>query len=382
MNMKKKNRLLSLLLVIAIVFLMTTPIYAASDDAVTESIVPADARMYANEHYREALEVIENHQNYYGLAASKLEDATLGTPFVIYELNKSVQDEIYYYPILDSQNNIILLLSVMGTTQGWNIAVSEEWVDGLKEIDNITSDIVFYKSGDNLCAEDRNRIYMIEGEVDSNIGAFQYESYQRKKQDISDINTRFVKVDTNNVKITEADQYAMYTPGFSTSTSSSKICSLNNPQGQGNYGLCWAATVATICNYLNDTNITAKNVADTMGVSYEGGVRPHVAQQALRTYGISYNNLLGAVERMSWSNLQANINNKYPVYVDAQSSDSGHAVTAYGYSVAAGTNYVVLWNSGLNGGVGASATVTFKSSGTTFTYNNSTYTWTYSISKY
>lgn len=230
-----------------------------------------------------------------------------------------------------------------------------------------------------MCAEDRNRIYMIEGEVDSNIGAFQYESYQRKRQDISDINARFVKVDTNNVAITEADQYAMYTPGFSTSTSSSKICSLNNPQGQGNYGLCWAATVATICNYLNDTNITAKNVADTMGVSYEGGVRPHVAQQALRTYGISYNNLLGAVERMSWSNLQANINNKYPVYVDAQSSDSGHAVTAYGYSVAAGTNYVVLWNPGGNG---ALATVTFKSSGTTFTYNNSTYTWTYSISKY
>ncbi len=69
--------------------------------------------MYANEHYREALEVIENHQDYYGLAASELEDATLGTPFVIYELNKSVQDEIYYYPILGSQNlNIIALYSV------------------------------------------------------------------------------------------------------------------------------------------------------------------------------------------------------------------------------------------------------------------------------
>lgn len=382
-DMKKKNRLLCVLLTFAMVFLMITPIYAATDATITGSIVPADAMVYANEHYREALEVIENYQDYYRVSASKLEDAKLGTAFVIYELDKLVQDEIYYYPILDSQNNIILLMSVMGTTQGWSISISEEWVDGLKELDNITSDIVFYKSGDNLCAEDENRTFIIAGEIDSNIGAFQYENYQRKRQNISDINERFVKVDTNNIEITEANQYDMYTPGFSTSTSSSKICLLNNPVGQGNYGLCWAASVATICNYLKDTAVTAKNVADTMGIGYDEGAGLGEAQQALKMYGISYNNLLeSTADRMSWSNLQTNINNKYPVYVSAKTSGSGHAVTAYGYSVAAGTNYVVLWNSGTNGGTGASVTATFKSSGTTFAYNNSTYTWAYSISKY
>ena len=80
---------------------------------------------------------------------------------------------------------------------------------------------------------------------------------------------------------------------------------------------------------------------------------------------------------MSWSSIKTNISKKYPVFVSAKSSGSGHAVTAYGYSVAAGVNYVMLWNPGNN----SSITAQFKSSGTTFVYNNEIYKWKYSISK-
>lgn len=243
---------------------------------------------------------------------------------------------------------------------------------------DITTDVVFYKTGDILYAENEQRSYIIAGGVDSGTSSFQRESYESKKQDISGINTRFVKVNTENIEITEDNQYDTYTPGFSTSTSSQKICSLYNKQGQGSYGLCWAASVATICNYLNGTNVTAKNVADKMGIGYNEGGGLYDAQLALSKYGVQYNNVLDAQNRMSWSNLKTNIDNKYPVYVSAKTSESGHAVTAYGYLVAAGTNYVVLWNSGTQ----KSITATFKSSGTTFTYNNDTYTWKYSISKY
>ena len=154
---------------------------------------------------------------------------------------------------------------------------------------------------------------------------------------------------------------------------------------QGPYGLCWAASVATICNYLNGTNVTAKNVADKMGIGYNTGGGLYEAQVALSKYGVTYNNYndsLNAQNRMSWSELKTNINNKYPVYVESHVngniSDDGHAVTAYGYSVAAGSNYVIMWNSGSE----TSVTAEFKESGTTFAYNNKRYTWTYTLSKY
>lgn len=376
--MRKKHRLLGILLAFIMVFQMAMLAHATSSVTKADCVVPADAEAYANAHYRGALQVVEEFQDAYEVSDSELEGAKLGCPFVIYEPDKSVQDEIYYYPILDSQDNIILLMCIMGTTQGWNLSISEEWVDGLQQVGDITTDVVFYKTGDILYAENEQRSYIIAGGVDSGTSSFQRESYESKKQDISGINTRFVKVNTENIEITEDNQYDTYTPGFSTSTSSQKICSLYNKQGQGSYGLCWAASVATICNYLNGTNVTAKNVADKMGIGYNEGGGLYDAQLALSKYGVQYNNVLDAQNRMSWSNLKTNIDNKYPVYVSAKTSESGHAVTAYGYLVAAGTNYVVLWNSGTQ----KSITATFKSSGTTFTYNNDTYTWKYSISKY
>lgn len=382
--MRKKYSLLGILLAFIMVFQMSMLAYAAASVIKADCVVPADAEAYANAHYRGALQVVEEFQDAYEVSDSELEGAKLGCPFVIYEPEKSVQDEIYYYPILDAQDNIVLLMSIMGTTQGWNLSISEEWVDGLQQMGDITTDVVFYKTGDVLYAENKRGSYVIAGEVEHGIRSFQCESYESKKQHISEINTRFVKADTENIELSDTNRYDGYAPAFSTSTSSSKICALYNKQLQGSYNLCWAASVATICNYLNGTNVTAKNVADKMGIGYNTGAGLYEAQAALSRYGVTYNNYnasLNAQNRMSWNELKTNINNKYPVYVAAKPNDPkrlGHAVTAYGYSVAAGSSYVVMWNSGS----GASMTLEFKATGTTFAYDNDTYTWTYSVSKY
>ena len=88
---------------------------------------------------------------------------------------------------------------------------------------------------------------------------------------------------------------------------------------------------------------------------------------------------------MSWTKLKQNINCKFPVYVSAKSSDSGHALTAFGYTVAAGEKYVTFWNSGIrksNGAYGDIMSAKYLSNGTTFNYASKTFTWKYSLSKY
>lgn len=372
----------SVLLIFLMVFQVFAPLKTASG-AMVESSIPISAATYAKEHYQEAVEVVKTYDNYYKATATQLENVKLGTPFAIYELDELVQDEIYYYPLLDSKNNIVLLMSVIGTTDGWSISVSEEWVEELKKLGDITSEFIFYKSGDNLYAENKTDEFCIVGRVDSSIDAFRKKTYLNKKRAVSYAAGHFVKTNTRRIKITNENRNETYAPSFSTSTSSSKICSLYNKKGQGNYGLCWAAAVSTICNYRRGTNITPKAVADKMHIGYHDGANLYKAQQALNRFGVTYNNLnWSAADRMSWASLKLNINDKYPVYVAAKCPKYGHAVTAYGYTIASGTKYVALWNSGENNNKGKSISVVFKESGTTFAYNNTTYTWMYSVSRY
>ncbi len=381
MNIRKRV-LISFLLIFVMVFEFSVPL-SVSAVSIAEKVIPKEAENYVYNHYKAAIKSVKMYEQYYSITAEELENVQLGTPFVVYELAESEQDEIYYYPILNSEGNVILLLSVMGTMQGWSISVSEEWVEGLRKIGDISSEVIFYKSEDNVFAEKKGQMFCIAGGRDWNINYFQNKTYKAKQQEVSDIDEQFIKTDTNYIEITNENKNDTYTPSFSTSTNSSKICSLYNKKGQGNLGLCWAASVATICNYRRGKNITAKKVADKMGVDYNKGTNVSVAQQALKNFGVSYQNLnFSAVNRMTWTELKNNIKKKCPVYVSAKSSRSGHAVAAYGYTIAAGIKYVVFWNPGPNGGKGKPITVEFKSGGTSFAYSNETFTWTYSVSKY
>lgn len=377
--MKKTNKkLVSILMICMMLIQMFSTSVMAYSVGMEEIYIPEEATIYAENHYKEALAVVKKYSEYYNVTDEQLENLRLGKPFVIYELEEEVQDEIYYYPLLDENDNVILLLSVMGTTEDWNICVSEEWVNELNEINITSSEYIFYKSDEGLCAESITEEICLAGEKDAEIKEFSDQSYKTKKKIINEAIDEFEKTDvhnnTNNILLKD-----MYTPSFSSSTTSSKICALYNAQGQGSYGICWAASVATICNYLTGNNITAIEVADEMNIDYEEGAVPYFAQEAMSRYGVRYQNLNEySTERMSWESLKININYKYPVYVSAKAGKSGHAVVAYGYMIAAGVKYVAIWNPG----IATSITAAFKESGTTFTYNNKTFTWTYSISRY
>lgn len=381
--MKTFFRKLASIFMILVMLLVMIPSDNVLANSQGENNIPTDATIYAQQHYKELVEAVKMHNEDYNVQEIQYNDVSLGIPFVIYELDTEVQDEIYYYPILGTDGNIILLMCVIGTTEGWNLSASEEWVNELNKIGGIKSDLVFYKLGENLWAEDDKDIYEIIG--DKNLFAEYSVSrgYLEEKEKYSKENTIFKKTDINKITITSKNRKDTYTPAFSSSTTSSKICSLYNSKGQGNYGLCWAATVATICNYRKGTNLSASTIADGMNIGYDDGANIYEAQQALKNNGVQYNSVYGnSNTKMPWSVLKANIDNKYSIYVSAKAANSGHAVTAYGYTIAAGMKYIVLWNSGINGGKGSPITVSFYEDGTSFSYNNTTYTWTYSVSQY
>lgn len=374
MIMAKRKRILKLFLL----FFLVTQIFVPSKKVIgatnTEKNIPLDAIAYANEHYKEVINLEEYYKEKNKGVNIRFDDLKLGSPFVIYEIGESVQDEIYYFPLIDSNDSIILVMNVIGTTKGWCVSFSDEWVDELQKLDVLALDDNIFKSGDVL---------YVGNNISVNSSCANISNSQLKNILLFSTDKRFVKVDTEHISISDENIKDKYTPSINAVSNDSKQCVLYNKKGQGNYGLCWAASVATICNYLNGSNKTAKNVADKMHIGYNEGAGLYIAQQAMMAYGVIYNKFNNnAAYRMSWSELKTNINGKYPVYVSAKSSKDGHAVVAYGFTVAAGTPYVALWNPGVNGGKGDSISAAFSESRTAFAYANKTYVWKYSVSKY
>lgn len=183
---------------------------------------------------------------------------------------------------------------------------------------------------------------------------------------VNQFNVDEIVESTKNTSVLET-----YSPGFSTSTDTSKICFLYNAQGQQG-DTCWATSVATIVNYRKGTNYSDYDVCDKIGVEYAGGTIDD-KKTALEEYGLMYRK---SQSQSSWDSIVLNISSKYPLAASTFSGSSGHGVTVYGYRTIGATDYIVLWNSGMNSGAGATQIVMYSSSGSTFTYNSKTWTWT------
>ncbi len=194
---EKRNRIVSCVLILMMFFSMIFSSQKVLAANKIEISVPNEVEIYAKNKYLDAVDVVRLYSNYYNVTEEQLNDIHLGQPFVIYEIDETEQDEIYYFPLLDSNGNTILLMSIMGTTEGWSMSISEEWVDELEDIGDNTSEYIFYKSEDNVYAESEKSELCIAGEVDDDIENFKEKDYEEKQEIIDDATDNFVKTDVN-----------------------------------------------------------------------------------------------------------------------------------------------------------------------------------------
>lgn len=337
-----------------------------------DSKIPDEATVYMTEKYSEIIEVAIP---YYSCLISDPNNYSLGSPFVIYAPSEYNWNSVYYYPLIND-NEIVLLISLINTNYGWSISASEEMVDELNLI-NYAEDTswIFFLQNECVVAKSptaertildtshKNENCNVELASDDFLTYSEYlELISSSMNDIKKFNVDDAAEYANNADIVES-----YSPSFSTSTDTSKVCSLYNARGQQG-DTCWAASVATIVNYREGTNYSDYDVCDKIGVGYEGA-NIDTKLNALKAYGLNYRK---SSSQSSWNSIVLNISNKYPLAASTFSGDSGHAVTVYGYRTIGATDYIVLWNSG----TGSTQIVTYKSSGSTYTYNSKTWTWT------
>ena len=325
-------------------------------------------------NYDDILSIADESLMELGLKNLEVNQLKVEKPYIIYSFDSKC-NEIYYYPVSDClSDKIVFCIQVIDNNGEWSYDIGTEYVEILNKLQYKSHNYIFYTYENKIFVDDGNELYNLDGSYVERKKSYLLKMNMNKKIDyiIKGIN---IKNDTNSGNIScEIADKATYTPEFLNTASNVVVCGLSNQQGQGKYGLCWAASVATIVNYRNGTAYTAKNVADRMGIEYNTGGTLENASLALNLYGVMYKAIYNQI---SWTLVKKNIDQKRPIYVAATSSGNGHAVACFGYKVNNQKKYVYFWNPGTQ----STSIVLYKTAGTTFSYNNSVWTWKYTAAR-
>ena len=166
--MKKSIISITLIFTIMISMLSQTGILVKADDNLEFSFVtnssinfseyiPNEVNNYAITHYEEITDCVKCFKRYFNLDENDFTDINIGEPFFIYTDDEFKQDDIFYYPIVNDNNKIILTMSIINTNHGWQYSISSEFVDKLNEIDYYNIDYIFYKTNDTIIAESKKK---------------------------------------------------------------------------------------------------------------------------------------------------------------------------------------------------------------------------------
>ena len=346
--MKLQKRIISSVLIF-VLFLSTNTIIGA-EKSFEDKVMDIETRYY--EYIKDNLEDIVDVDTFDNSLFridrnSNYDNIKIEKPFVIYLL-QDTQDPILYYP-LSCNNEIVLIVNITETTNGFCYSVSESYSEYLNEIDYLNNNCVFYNCSGVVYIETEEDI------INTLTGSNEHANLISKESDYAKLSfNEKEKLSQNIIKDFTAKDVNVIT-NISTSEYIYKgDLTLYNPQGQHGRGMCWACSCATIINYMFQKSVTGYEVCNRMSIGYDVGGTIYDEQDALYKYGIDYSYTRNTA--LDKSRILQNINNEKPIIANyaINGATIGHAVTIYGIDSYGRIN---VWDSNLNNGNGASCLI-------------------------
>lgn len=329
-------------------------IYAGTDYDIL-SAIPSRVDYYIESIYDELCEIIV--EKYADDDFSILvKDIIFERPYIVYNFQQS-QDEVYYYPVMVRNNQIICIVGIIGLEDGYTFEVKDDMVDILNDMDYHNKDAVFYiidnalhiETEDGRYTEDLSTEDILKLSDEERI--FYYASFMEKKKKMFDKISYF----TPHIDNAHGNLNAQM----------GRTISLYNKQVQYGYNMCWAAASATVINTLKHKIVTAFEICNRVGIGYDDGGTILDVQDALNYYGVKYN-YLRQDKYLYWENIIDNIDSGYPLVLQLTSAYGNHAVTLYGYTTTTNNRLLEVWDSSKRNGSneeGFTWTVNFNNTG-------------------
>jgi len=134
---------------------------------------------YNFEPYNNMLEVVKGCLDTFNIKPSNLNNITIGAPFMIYDLDREIQDGIFYYPVFDN-DKVILNVGIMVVSNGLSLSISQELVPQLNAINYVSGSCIFYESNGNIVVETSNQKINLVGSENELCRKFAELSFTQK----------------------------------------------------------------------------------------------------------------------------------------------------------------------------------------------------------
>lgn len=357
----------------------------ASDNQVVNvtysSAVPSEVSTFVIRNEDNFIQAANGLENWCARTVEGCNELDIGEPYIIYNVGFA-QDEVYYYPMIDSNTGTIkYIVGVIGTIDGYVFEIKESMVDILNELDYMNNDWIFYTCLGDMYAESLEEIV--------NLGSCSLTS---EKVNVSSADeTLFVNMTYSeklNFIMEETQNMKPYAP-IAWENEDNKLdvllgtaLSLYNPMGQYNYNMCWASSVATIVNYIKSSNVTGFDVCNRVGIGYDAGGSVYNMQDGLANYNVDYDYIRNCT--LAWDEIQDNIDSGKPIGLCAfgtlNSIVYGHAAVIYGYTGTGSSRQIIVWDPYGNSGRGTGTTVNFDSTYKCFSIDGVVYAWESTLS--
>lgn len=304
----------------------------------------------------DALSQIEPYKDSFGYTNIDFESLEVGSPISAYNLYE--EGPVFsrkIYPLFEGEALVLLGLEVYDGDNTY-IQITQGLVDELNEITdwNTPYALIYDDTGCYLCSDEEVQL-LVKSEVPND-----------DRSSLDTISNAALMNATHQTKIQPQSSLNYMTPATPLSATQVYYSCPVEYVGQMPYdSICWAATIACICNYVRGTDLTAAEIAQ----NYYDSTDPDVFNQGL------YDNVV--VEFMNTDYylgytyistppndniILRNIMNDFPLYSCFENENGGrHALTIYGINVVGG--YISIMDP-MNGAL----TATFSASALEYQY--------------
>ena len=363
----KKCSLLILIVVLVTSLLAPKTVYALGSDLTVEDMSfensEKSARNALMKNLQSHLEVFATDTGSTRACLDKLSEITIFEGFRVYQrgAEKDESSLTFYYPIV--QNKEVKLLAAVDKIgdNTWNISISEYGASYINRYSDYLS-------------------YTIYSEGDTWIFAPKAASERRAPEVIG----RYHLEHSKTLSLLSRETKGNQSDKFYVNTDTYKFLNMDNclmlQEADGTkYGLCWAASAATMIRYITgNRTVSAFSIADEFHIGYNDGIETlSTIRSALLRHGVTSQYRYVARQAVSLTEIYHNINNAYPIAMGMQGRVLSvipygkHVVTIVGYN----GSTLIMWESAR----GKIVTTSYNDKKTTYKLFAYTYTWIQSV---
>lgn len=346
--MKKVKHTLCILLVIVLSLGFTTQVFAA-DISTGATTTNNDVKEIISENFGHMLDSVLKRADMYGISAENFDDFMILNPVSFNTFGEEINDSesVLHFPVADETGKICLIYDVIFTDNGYSATIGTDFAPLLNSIyqENVTT-MVLIQDEYSFYAVSNSGGYLQQGGNVVSMNKADYEKLSAIGVDLAAITSSSLTANAEYTTLgetsfvtcveTRADVNSSAVTGTKSLTNYPIVDQIIDGE---QYGLCWAATVASIVRFEKPTlygSLTAKDVADYMEIGYDEGGTNAESKEALEHYlGSPYAPTLKS-DVLTQAQIKTAIDNIDPAYMQCRRPNGFlrykyHAVAMIGY---------------------------------------------------